>query len=53
MMFLVLAVAVHLTIHRQAIATGAEGAVSAKAAAWLSLTCWLSIALAGRAIAFL
>ena len=53
MIFLLLAVAVQLTIHRKAIAHGTEGAASAKAAAWLSLACWFSIALAGRAIAFL
>jgi hypothetical protein len=53
MVFLFVAVAVHLTIHRKAIATGVEGAALGKAAAWLSLFCWLGIALAGRAIAFL
>jgi hypothetical protein len=53
MMFLFVAVAVHLTIHRKAIANGVEGAALGKAAAWLSMFCWLGIALAGRAIAFL
>ena len=53
MMFLLLAVGVHITIHRKAIANGVEGAALGKAAGWLSLICWLGIALAGRAIAFL
>jgi len=53
MMFLFVAIAVHLTIHRKAIANGVEGAALGKAAAWLSMFCWLGIALAGRAIAFL
>ena len=53
MIFLFLAIAVHLTIHRKAIANGAEGGMVGKAAACLSLVCWFGIALAGRAIAFL
>lgn len=53
MVFLFVAVAVHLTLHRKAIANGVEGAALGKAAAWLSMFCWLGIALAGRAIAFL
>ena len=53
MAFLIVAVVVHLTIHRKAIANGVEGAALSKAAACLSLFCWLGIALAGRAIAFL
>jgi hypothetical protein len=53
MTFLLLAIVVHLTIHRKAIANGLDGAALGKAAASLSLLCWLGIALAGRAIAFL
>jgi hypothetical protein len=53
MVFVLLAVTVHLTIHRRAIAHGVDGAALGKAAACLSLLCWLGIALAGRAIAFL
>jgi hypothetical protein len=53
MLFLIVALAVHLTVHRQAIANGSEGLALQKAAAWLSIACWLGIALAGRAIAFL
>ena len=53
MMFLLLAIGIHLTIHRKVIADGVEGAGLGKLAACLSLFCWLSIALAGRAIAFL
>ena len=53
MLFLLLAVIVHLSIHRKAIASGLDGAALGKAAASLSLMCWLGIALAGRAIAFL
>ena len=54
MMFLVLAVGFHLTIHRKA--SGSAEAPTpglAKLAASLSLACWLAVALAGRAIAFL
>jgi len=53
MTFVLIAVAVHLTIHRRVIASGVDGAVLGKFAAGLSLTCWLGVALAGRAIAFL
>lgn len=54
MVFLILAVLIHLTIHRKATSPGAkEGTGMAKAAAVLSLCCWLGVALAGRAIAFL
>lgn len=53
MLFLLMAVIVHLTIHRKAVASGLDGAALGKAAAALSLICWLGIALAGRAIAFL
>lgn len=58
MLFLLIAVGTHLTIHRkavarEAVASATEGFVFEKAAAWLSIACWLGIALAGRAIAFL
>lgn len=53
MLFVLLAVIVHLTIHKKAIAQGVDGAALSKTAAYLSLVCWLGIALAGRAIAFL
>src|SRR5258708_22909045 len=53
MALVLVAVAVHLTIHRRAIASATDGAALGRAAAGLSLTCWLGIALAGRAIAFL
>lgn len=53
MTFVLLAVAIHLTIHRNAIARGASGAAWSKAAACMSLVCWFGVALAGRAIAFL
>ena len=53
MIFLFLAVLFHLTVHRKVTASDAkEGTGSAKLAASLSLGCWLSVALAGRAIAF-
>ena len=51
---LLLAVLFQLTIHRRV--TGSkvvEGTAMAKLAASLSLCCWLGVALAGRAIAFL
>ena len=51
MLFLFIAIVVHSTIHRRAVA--GNGANIAKFAAYLSLACWLGIALAGRAIAFL
>jgi hypothetical protein len=53
MTFVLLAVVVHLTIHKRVIARGVAGAAMGKVAAYLSLICWLGIALAGRAIAFL
>jgi hypothetical protein len=53
MAFVLLAVVVHLTIHKTVIARGLDGAALGKVAAYLSLICWLGIALAGRAIAFL
>src|ERR1019366_3232316 len=53
MLFLVTALVIHLTIHRRAIASGFDGLALSKTAAWLSIACWLGIALAGRAIAFL
>jgi hypothetical protein len=52
MLFLLTAIVVHITIHRKAITLGTENALG-KIAAYASLTCWLGIALAGRAIAFL
>jgi hypothetical protein len=53
MLFLLFAISAHITVHRKAVAKGVDRAVLCKTAAWLSLTCWLGIALAGRAIAFL
>ena len=54
MVILFLAVLFHATIHRKVTGSDAiEGTMSAKVAACLSLSCWLSVALAGRAIAFL
>jgi hypothetical protein len=53
MLFLLIAIAVHLSIHRKAVAAELDGLALGKAAAWLSIVCWLGIALAGRAIAFL
>lgn len=52
MIFLFLAIAVHLTIHRKVIANGVEGGMLGKVAACVSLFFWFGIALAGRAIAF-
>jgi len=50
---IVLAVAFHLTVHRGVVTPGAsKSAFMGKFAACLSLLCWLSVALAGRAIAF-
>jgi hypothetical protein len=50
---IVLAVAFHLTVHRGVVSPGASNsAFMGKFAACLSLLCWLSVALAGRAIAF-
>ena len=54
MIFLVCAVTFHFTLHRKAIASSArQGSGLGKLAASLSLICWLGVALAGRAIAFL
>jgi hypothetical protein len=54
MVFLLIAIIIHMTIHRKATSPGApEGTGMARAAAILSLCCWLGVALAGRAIAFL
>ena len=54
MVFLCLALLFHLTVHRRSTKSGSEaGTGLAKVAASLSLVCWLAVALAGRAIAFL
>jgi hypothetical protein len=54
MLFLILAVVTHLTLHRKATKPGSDtGAWWNKAAACVSLMCWFGVALAGRAIAFL
>jgi hypothetical protein len=54
MVFLFLALLFHFTLHRKAAARNPEdGAWLGKTAACLSLVCWLSVALAGRSIAFL
>jgi hypothetical protein len=54
MVFLCLALVFHLTVHRKATTSPAgAGTALAKLAASLSLVCWLAVALAGRAIAFL
>ena len=54
MIFLLCAVTLHFTLHRKAIAaSGTQGSGLGKLAASLSLICWLGVALAGRAIAFL
>jgi hypothetical protein len=54
MIFLFCAVTLHFTLHRKAIASSpSQGSTLGKLAACLSLMCWLSVALAGRAIAFL
>jgi hypothetical protein len=53
MTLLCLALMIHFTILQRATRPGAkEGAGFAKLAAYLSLLSWLSVALAGRAIAF-
>jgi len=50
---IVLAVAFHLTVHRKVVSSGATNSIlMGKFTACLSLLCWLSVALAGRAIAF-
>ena len=54
MIFLICAVTLHFTLHRKVTAsTASEGSGLGKLAACLSLMCWLGVALAGRAIAFL
>ena len=54
MVLLVSALTFHFTLRRKAIASGAsEGSGSVKLAAYLSLTLWWGVALAGRAIGFL
>jgi len=54
MIFLTCAVTLHFTLHRKVTAsTASEGSGLSKLAACLSLMCWLGVALAGRAIAFL
>lgn len=54
MVFLCLALLFHLTVHRRATKSSNSGGTGlAKLAASLSLVCWLAVALAGRAIAFL
>jgi hypothetical protein len=54
MVFLSLALLFHLTVHRRSTKSGSEaGTGLAKVAASLSLVCWLAVALAGRAIAYL
>jgi hypothetical protein len=54
MIFLVCAVTLHFTLHRKAIASSTRpGSGLGRLAACLSLFCWLGVALAGRAIAFL
>jgi hypothetical protein len=54
MIFLTCAVTLHFTLHRKVTAsTASEGSGLGKLAACLSLMCWLGVALAGRAIAFL
>jgi hypothetical protein len=54
MVFLCLALLFHLTVHRKATHSGSSASTGlAKIAASLSLICWLAVALAGRAIAFL
>jgi hypothetical protein len=56
MIFLFCAVTLHFTLHRKAIASSTSASQSSalgKLAACLSLMCWLGVALAGRAIAFL
>jgi hypothetical protein len=54
MLFLICAVTLHFTLHRKATASSASpNSGLGKLAASLSLICWLGVALAGRAIAFL
>jgi uncharacterized protein DUF6644 len=54
MVFLLCAVTLHFTLHRKVTAASAsQDSGLGKLAASLSLLCWLGVALAGRAIAFL
>jgi len=54
MIFLFCAVTLHFTLHRKAITSSTrQDSRLGKLAASLSLICWLGVALAGRAIAFL
>ena len=54
MVFLFLAITLHFTLHRKAIASSSGQASGFdRLAASLSLLCWLGVALAGRAIAFI
>ncbi len=54
MIFLICAVTLHFTLRRKAIASSAsQGSGLGKLGACLPLICWLGVALAGRAIAFL
>jgi hypothetical protein len=54
MIFLFCAVTLHFTLHRKAITSSTiQDSGLGKLAASLSLICWLGVALAGRAIAFL
>jgi len=54
MVFFMLALVTHFTIFRVSTKPGQlEGSRRSKLAAYLSLFCWLGVALAGRAIAFL
>ncbi len=54
MVFLLCAVTLHFTLHRKVTASSAsQDSGLGKLAASLSLLCWLGVALAGRAIAFL
>ena len=54
MLFLLLAIAGHITIHRRAVGSRSDESMwLGKLAACVSLICWFGVALAGRAIAFL
>jgi uncharacterized membrane protein len=54
MVFLSLAILFHVTVHRKATRSRVNTSMTlSKVAACLSLICWLAVALAGRAIAFL
>jgi hypothetical protein len=54
MLFLSCAITLHFTLHRKATASRtSQSSGLGKLAAFLSLICWLGVALAGRAIAFL